>query len=268
MNRFITLVSCGERSKKTLWLCSPFLYAALAACFFTAANLRAASIGVNLGDTNNGSVNALSSAGVVPQTNWMNVGATSTPGLALSDNSGVPTTATLAYTGNLNPFIQNLSFVSGPDELLNNSYLASFGSSMTFTVSNVPYANYDLIAYVTTSQTGRTYTATLGSTTLFGISPNSSSAGYIDNAPTPFTYTSAVGTTSGTATPNGNYFRFNGLTSSTLSFTMASTNDLPTLTAFQIVQAIPEPSSIALAGMGVIGLALAGWKRQRSRRVA
>jgi len=253
----------------SLFLRAQFCQALFAvAILLFSASMAAAQpkIGVNLGDTNNGSVGAASSAGVVPQTNWMNVGATSAAGLTLSDNSGAATTAQLSYSGTLNPFIQNPSFVFGPDEQLNNSYLASFNSSMTFSVTNVPYANYDLIAYIATIQTGRTYSATLGSTTLFGLSPNSTAPGYIDNAPTPYTYTSAVGTTAGTATPNGNYFRFNGLTGSTVTFTMASTNDLPTLTAFQIVEAIPEPSGLALAGLGAAGVLVAWRKRKLGAR--
>lgn len=258
-NKFFSIrCSCGVFYHDRHWQ----NYLAVIVTFLTlTATSHAAVIGVNLGDTNFGSLSASDSAGVVPQINWMNVGATSATNLPLTDNTGASTTAQLSYTGALNPIISAAS-VAGADEQLNHSYLASFSSSMTFSVTNVPYSVYDLIAYVATIQTGRTYSTTVGSTTLYGLSPNPTGAGYIDGLATPYTYTSAVGTTAGTATPNGNYFRFNGLTGSTLNFTMASTNDLPTLTAFQIV-AVPEPGSMAMLGLGAAGFLFAVWKRQR-----
>jgi hypothetical protein len=244
----------------------------------TAFTSRAASIGVNFGTpaAADSSLGASQSAGVVSQINWMNYTSASASGVTLFDSTGAATTATMTFTGAFYPVIQVAASVdeTNGDELLNNSYAASFSAPFIFTISSVPYATYSLITYVNSVNGGprpistTATTTTEGPTTLWGATPASSTGpGYVDgNTGTAYTYTSAVGATSGTATPNGNYFLFTGLTGgigSTLTISMNSTTDVAQLTAFQIVDAVPEPGSalLLLGGCCVLGL-----RRMRGQR--
>jgi hypothetical protein len=65
----------------------------------------------------------------------------------------------------------------------------------------------------------------------------------------------AVGTTSGTATPNGNYARYTGLSGSSFTISGVSTSGRAVLNGMQIV-AIPEPSSLVLVGLAFLSLAV------------
>lgn len=242
-----------------------------AATLAVALTTRAASIGVNLGDATAGTDRALGasqSAGVVSQINWMNYGSSSASGVTLTDSTGATTTAAMTFTGSVLPVLTTAAGVdeTNGDEVLNNSYVGAFSAPFTFTITSVPYATYDLITYVNSSNGGpRPVSTTVGSTTLWGATPASGTgAGYVDgNTVTPFTYISALGATSGAATPNGNYFLFSGLTGSTLTFSMNSTTDIPQITAFQIIDAVPEPGSALLLFGGCCAL---GLRRLRGKR--
>ncbi len=227
---------------------------------------RAASIGVNFYDgTLANQLTANVTAGVVPQDHWMNVSNTTATSKILFDNLGNATNATLSYSGSLTPSVTVNP--NGGDEILNNSYLASFSPTMTFTISNISYESYDLYVNVVPISTGRVYSITANSTTYYGSSPDPIGDGFIDgdNDPAFFTYTQALGTTNATATANATYFRFSGLTNSTLTFSVTGVTDgIPVVNAFQIV-AVPEPGSAFLLAGGVCVIALASLRKRSAK---
>ncbi|BDS06573.1 hypothetical protein NT6N_16130 [Oceaniferula spumae] len=65
----------------------------------------------------------------------------------------------------------------------------------------------------------------------------------------------ATGTTSGTATANGNYSLYTGFSGSSFTITGLSSEARATINGFQIV-AVPEPSSTALLGLSGLALLL------------
>ncbi len=242
---------------------------AIAVVMVAALSADAASIGLNVSSPGvTGTLDPNQSAGLISQFNWQNLNADNATGLILTDDSANATTATLTTTGgSLRPFNQTgpPSSVVGGDEVMNNVRLASFGSSMTFTVNLIPYAIYDLIVYVHAAN-GRSYSVQVGTTTLWGLSPDPNAPGYIDGDGA-FTYNAAVGTSLGTATPNANYYRFNNLSNAApLTFVMASGNDLPNTNGFQIVQ-VPEPGSVVLIVGGLCALGLRRRRGVRAREI-
>ena len=70
-----------------------------------------------------------------------------------------------------------------------------------------------------------------------------------------------VGTTSVTATADGNYALFTGLSGTTVTFSGFGTEGRTVLSGFQI-QYVPEPSTLVLALVGVIGMAFLGRRRR------
>ncbi|MGB0993269.1 MAG: PEP-CTERM sorting domain-containing protein [Akkermansiaceae bacterium] len=77
------------------------------------------------------------------------------------------------------------------------------------------------------------------------------------------TWTQATGTTSGTATVNGNYMVHTGMSGSSFTITGVTTSGRAVLSGFQVVSnPVPEPSSAALLGLG--GLALIQRRRKQS----
>lgn len=263
------LTRCGKTEREFLFPMKTiirFLFA-VTAMLRVSMSADAATIGINFGD----SASALASgdsAGFVPQINWQNITTSNATAVTLFENTdsntSAATSAQLSFAGSLLPNVQATGFVSGPDEKLNNGYVASFSNPLTLSITGVPYASYDVIAYVFTPGSGRHYSAAIGSTTLWGAMPTTpTGAGYIDNNnSTPFTYTSAVGSSAGTATAGGDYYLFSGLSGSALTISMNTSDDLSTITALQIVQT-PEPARSVLLLGGSCALCL---RRRRGKK--
>lgn len=189
-------------------------------------------------------------------TNYNNVTASSSAtAIALNDDSGTASGATFTFSSGGNFAAGNATPVGG-DEKLYRGYI--FGDS-SVTLSNIPYAHYDLYIYGMNDGPNRVEKTTLGTTDVFGSSPSPGNAGYIDgNGTTAFTFNRSVGTTSATATANGNYVLFSGLTGASQTFTGSAPGN-GYLAGFQVVQ-IPEPSALGLVGFG---FALALTRRSR-----
>jgi hypothetical protein len=266
MNTFTTPSSVRGRIVRCLL--SPVLMAA--AVFFTSAvALRAATIAVNFAPAGFGfDLPSGTSAGVVPQTNWKNVTATTNSttisSTIMNDNTGTPTTATFSVSGTSLGLgsVQTAAASTPGDERMMASNLSS-NPTMTVSLANIPYAAYDLIIYNLPLFAGVKYTYTVGSTSYFGNSPSAgpTSAGYVDNnSGTPFTFTQATSTNTLSPTLNSTYARFDGL-SGDINFIVTGGNGIAYLNGFQIIESVPEPSRAALLMTGLLALSA-----RRSRR--
>ncbi len=226
---------------------------ALAGALLAAATSHAQVISWN--QDSNGTVSGTGSyAGVVLANNWNNSWP-SNPTVDLIDNSGAATTLDLSYTAAATYSITGGH--PGADangnynkELLNgylNSGVAGWTTIATssFTVSQIPYSQYDLYVYFSSDTAGRTGTVTDGTTTYDFSALGSVS---ISGANALFTQT----TDNTGANPGANYAVFSGLTSNSKTVTV----DIPNwggIAGFQVV-ATPEPSSLALGALGMAGL--------------
>lgn len=241
---------------------------ASAAFWALSGNVYAAAIGVNFhASASPALLSPTDAAGAAPfsQTNFNNIPAF-TPPLPLVDNSGTPTTATLSISQGSFSFSSDSS---DADEQMNRQGVFSTGT-LSFTINNIPYANYSLIVYDFNNGTGgAVQRITAGGATFYSSSPSVFAPGYFDRNPaTPFIYTLATSTNPAAPTPNSNYVVFTGLTGLTQNVTAARVPPGSTgfegvaIGGFQIVETVPEPSTGAML-LGGLGL-LSGFRRFRS----
>lgn len=232
---------------------------------------RAGSIGGNF-TTYSIALAATDSAGAAAfaQMNWNNI--LSPPAnFILHDDTGTATTATVTTSPGIASVLLSGSYISGggagADERLNMGAAAA-GSSATdwsFTLNNIPYASYSLVVYDLSFLDGAVSGITAAGVTFFTSSPNSAGPGYIDDDPaTPFTYTQSVSTDPAMPTPLSNYVVFAGLTGTSQTVAISRLSGILPYGAvggFQIVQTVPEPSTCAMLGLGILGLV--GCRRYR-----
>jgi hypothetical protein len=237
------------------------------ACVACAGSTRADSIGVHFGGANspssdNSFLAPNDAAGYVAQQNWNNTEVdVSTPGAAIAsgsgslspllDSQGSPTTVSLTYSSG------GVAFATGdptgtPDERLMHSYLDAKFANAIVTLTDIPYATYDLYAYVGWNvqngpQQGNAFTDVSFDTADFTtFAMPFSSTGYVV-APVPggFTY------------PGGNVLHFSGLSGSTLNYfqTGAGLNGLQIVDTSQIAAPLPSAAFLGiplLAGLGLV----------------
>ncbi len=226
-----------------------------------AASAQAQVISWNL--DNNGTIGGAAQYAGVVSANYWNNSWPSNPTTDLIDNSGLATTLDLSYTS-ANSWSMTGSHpgVDGDGsynkELLNgylNSGVAGWTQIATsfFTISEVPYSQYDLYVYFSSDAAGRTGTVTDGTTT-FSFSTLGSAS--VAGANASFVQT----TDTGSGNPGANYAVFSGLVGSSKTVTV-SIPDWGGIAAFQVVS-VPEPSALALGAAGVAALGL----RRRFRR--
>lgn len=198
-------------------------------------------------------------AGVVAQANWNDIAGGSGTDIVLIDDAGAPTLAKLTYTsgGTWSAIAGN---GVGGDEKMNNGFV--FGNA-TVTVTDVPYAEYDIYVYTLNDAANRVLSTVLtggeggpvNGPAFFGSSPNPTAAGFVDgNAATPYTYNLVTSGFLGSPTANGNYVRFTGLRDSTFTFTTSAAGN-GYLGGFQIVPTVvPEPGTIGIVAAATAGL--------------
>ncbi len=210
-------------------------------------------------------------AGVVPEMNWNNLDGTSGGSVALIDSDGIATGATVSWGGSPNRFTTGNGSTTA-DQILMNGYLDTDNTSTTtVTVSNVPYAKYDVYVYFDGGGTGRAGEYTVNGTTRIGTDNANPSNNFTDT----FLQDDGVG-------GGGNYLLFSGLTDADLTIAATPTAPPPTvnrapINGFQIVEVvIPEPSSIAVwfgvAGFGLLRVrqknCFRPWMERRRHRTA
>ena len=180
-------------------------------------------------------------------------------------NSGTNTTTgvTATYSANDNWSVTksgtsaDTAYDTTPDAIMNNSYL---DTNVTLTVKNIPYAIYDVYAYVGADVNGRLGQAYIQSNTgtsqYFKTDDLTGTAftGYVDNSAS-----TAAG--AGTAT----YIEWTNVTGSTLQYNQITPSGGGNngLHGLEIVQVVPEPATLGLLGAGAMGLLLA-----RRRKIA
>lgn len=129
------------------------------------------------------------------------------------------------------------------------------GETVTWAVSGIPYAQYDVYVYMRDDGTSRAGEFTIGSTTYYA---RGNGAGLVPNTGVGWTRSADTTVGAGTDIDQGNYVRFEGVAGSsfTMDWTTVYAGDSAwrnKVVGFQIV-AIPEPATISLIGMVGVGL--------------
>jgi len=159
------------------------------------------------------------SAGVssVAQTNWNVLSGASFTNVALANNAGAGTTATLTGTAGGSYWSGGSSASpAGNSKLASGELVNTWPTSNTLTVANIPYATYDVYVYAGIDATGRNETV--------GLTPSGGAGQFYsfttEGGGSAWTVATSTWNGSGTAPslPSANYVHFTGLTAS--SFTM------------------------------------------------
>ncbi len=188
------------------------------------------------------------SAGVVPASNW---NLTQEPGSAdLLNNLGASTGTTLTLAGGFGAWGIG-GATQDSDGTYNSAIFSGYYNSLgsTLTLGSIPFSAYDIYVYISSDGDGRTGTVSDGTTT-FSFSTDARAK--VD-AHGNFAF--ALTTDTGTGHPSANYALYSGLTGGSQTFTIANTSDGMGFAGIQIV-AVPEPSTLALAGLSLLGVAL------------
>jgi hypothetical protein len=238
------------KTKKTVKTLSKLLAITL---LTGAATSKAQVVSWNLNDWGDSPTGASPTAGVfaVPYWNdsWLDGGNT----INLRDSAGAATTLDIGTASNSGTW--SIGFVHvglDGDGTMNREmlkgYLNGTGAASTgVTLSQIPYAAYDIYVYFAADNSARVGTVTDGTTTY--------SFGVLDNMIAGSDALFAQTTDTGLLFPEANYAVFSGLSgdSQTLSTSFLNAGEYGGISAIQVV-AVPEPSSFALVGAGLAGL--------------
>ena len=185
----------------------------------------------------------LGTAGVEPAMNWNETRPEDTGGSSLNYDDGTASGVTLSVAGGFGAW--GIGGATSPDangtynKAVFDGYYNSIGS--TLTLSNIPYVRYNIIAYISSDQDGRTGTVSDGSTT-YSFSTNTRSM--VDNDPS-MTLIQSIDT--GLSYPSANYVVFSNLTGANQILTIANASDGM---GFAGIQIVPEPATMLLLGLG------------------
>jgi hypothetical protein len=194
-----------------------------------------------------GTLNSNNLAGIVAVTNWNN-SYPNDPVAALSDNSGAPTTVSIAYNSYNNWSIQ--SSHPGADangtynkELLNgylNSGTGQSPAASEISITQIPFSYYDLYVYFSSDTAGRTGTVMDG-TTIYSFSTIGSPSIAGVNAMLART------TDTGTGYPSANYALFSGISGTNKTITC----NLPLWGGIAGFQIVPQTDPLPAAALSI-----------------
>ncbi len=189
--------------------------------------------------TNGASVAATDNAGVVSVANWNNFAGAAMTGLV--DANGDATTATFSQSAASAWYTTDIAFIddaAGNNAMMTGHVYVAPNASFTSTMTNIPYAEYDVYVYYNGAQiTNRTEFMTISGTTLAAYEGTT-------NNDTHFVLSDGVA--------DANYVVFEGLTSSDFDLTVTGTW-YSYISGVQVA-AVPEPATICLLAMGSLGL--------------
>jgi len=192
-------------------------------------------------------------AGVFPTAHYNNVGTATGTNVALNDSNGIANVASLTfssvgtYASHVGPIIPG-----NPDQALNEGFINSNAtpatSSVTSTISNIPYVKYAVYVYELNDGAGRALTTTANGVSYYGTSADPADGSHINpSTNTPYLYTPTISIDSGNPTVGGDYVKFDAQTGSTFTFSVTSPGGNGYLNGFQIVDESPTPPSPVLA---------------------
>lgn len=193
----------------------------------------------------------LGTAGVEPAMNWNETRPEDTGGSSLNYDDGTASGVTLSVAGGFGAW--GIGGATSPDangtynKAVFDGYYNSIGS--TLTLSSIPYAAYNIIAYISSDQDGRTGTVSDGSTT-FSFSTNARSM--VDNDPS-MTLIQTIDT--GLGYPSANYAVFSNLTGANQTLTIANASDGMGFAGIQIVEAVTPLVTVHDPANGETGVA-------------
>lgn len=253
-----------------------YLLSAFAA---TTAFVSAATISVNF--TDNGSADSTMglidvagapAASGARVSNWNNVTANGASQAAVTlgqDSEGNAITTTVAYTGTGAANWRLGHTITNGDDRLWKGYLDT-ATEMTISVTDVPYAIYDVIVYFDGENAGdwRVASYAIGAVSAGGEDSENTSWGFGQNVDKVYQLPDPSGNANGNKTwpqptsnnGEGNYVILTGITGSSFDLIAsaggsASAAKRAPINGFQIVQ-VPEPSAAALLGLGSLALFL------------
>jgi hypothetical protein len=188
-------------------------------------------------------------------------------GQVIVDNNGSTVagfTATLTYSP-VSWASRNNNTVN--DQAMYSDVIDAYGGDDSLSVSGIPYALYDVYVYMYDDGSGRAGSFTIGSTTYYarGFGPAEGTGNPASDG-TGYVLSTDITLGSGSDIDQGNYVVFSGLSGDSFTLFLSAVNagnlDRNKVPGFQIVAAVPEPSSFALVGLGLFGLIAS--RRRRS----
>ena len=234
-------------------------------------------IGVQFAGATGTALSSGTYAGVVSQDNWNTQNNNAASAVALKDNTGSTTLATVTYNsqgyGTANS-AGKITTTPGDTTLSKNGIWSQYAPyKATITLAHIPYASYDLIFYadmpsglaqsIEVTPTGGSASYQTFQGTGSGVTAWTAAGTPDTSNPTVFAATQAQLNTLGV--PTANYAEFTGLTASGVAIVFGGSNVSP-INGFQIVP-VPEPAALGVMALMGAGILLVCRKRKDKNNI-